>query len=81
MSKSSESSSPKARKPRAPKAAENGHPTQEQIALRAYHIYLSRNGTRGNALEDWTQAERELVEEIAGAQPLRKTRKTRTATA
>jgi hypothetical protein len=37
-------------------------PTQEQIALRAYQIYLERNGAPGNPLEDWVRAERELAE-------------------
>lgn len=63
MSKSRESSSSKLRKPRTPKAVANGYPTQDQIAMRAYHIYLSRHGTPGNAFEDWTRAERELLEE------------------
>jgi hypothetical protein len=58
MSKSRKSSSPTVKKPRA-----NGfHPTTEEIALRAYHIYLERGGAPGNALEDWTRAERELLE-------------------
>jgi hypothetical protein len=38
------------------------HPTTEEIALRAYHIYLERGGAPGNPLEDWTRAERELLE-------------------
>lgn len=37
-------------------------PTYEQIALRAYHIYLERDGTAGDPLEDWLRAERELME-------------------
>ncbi len=37
-------------------------PTTEEIALRAYQIYLERGGAPGNALEDWTRAERELLE-------------------
>jgi hypothetical protein len=37
-------------------------PTQEEIALRAYHIYLERRGAPGNPLEDWIRAERELAE-------------------
>jgi hypothetical protein len=37
-------------------------PTQEEIALRAYHIYLEREGAGGDPLEDWLQAERELTE-------------------
>ncbi|MCE9666197.1 DUF2934 domain-containing protein [Myxococcus stipitatus] len=36
------------------------HLLHEQIARRAYEIYLSRGGTHGNAEQDWHQAEREL---------------------
>jgi hypothetical protein len=36
------------------------HPSTEEIALRAYQIYLERGGAPGNALDDWTRAEREL---------------------
>jgi hypothetical protein len=58
MPKTRQSSSPAVKKPRA-----NGfHPTKEEIALRAYNIYLERGGAPGNALEDWTRAERELLE-------------------
>jgi hypothetical protein len=40
-------------------------PTQEEIALRAYHIYLERGGDDdGNPEEDWLQAERELSPDI-----------------
>jgi hypothetical protein len=41
--------------------AAGAHPTGEDIALRAYQIYLERGGAPGNALEDWTRAERELL--------------------
>ena len=34
--------------------------SHEQIAMRAYEIYLSRGN--GMALDDWLQAERELAE-------------------
>lgn len=37
-------------------------PTDEEIATRAYHIYLERGGTEGNPTDDWLQAERELSE-------------------
>jgi hypothetical protein len=37
-------------------------PTQDDIALRAYHIYLERGCTPGNPFDDWVRAERELVE-------------------
>ena len=36
-------------------------PTQEEIAFRAYQIYMERGGAPGNELEDWTRAERELM--------------------
>jgi hypothetical protein len=36
-------------------------PSAEAIQLRAYEIYLERNGAPGNPLEDWVQAERELL--------------------
>jgi len=35
---------------------------EQKIALRAYEIYLERNGAPGNPLEDWVRAERELLE-------------------
>lgn len=37
-------------------------PTQEQIAARAYQIYLERGETQGDPMSDWLQAERELTE-------------------
>lgn len=37
-------------------------PTEEEIAVRAYHIYLERAGAEGNATDDWLRAERELSE-------------------
>ncbi len=30
--------------------------------MRAYEIYLERNGAPGNPLEDWIRAERELLQ-------------------
>lgn len=38
-------------------------PTPEQIRQRAYEIYGSRNGTPGDEVQDWLQAERELSPE------------------
>jgi hypothetical protein len=35
-------------------------PTDEQIRMRAYEIYVSRGGAPGNATADWLQAEQEL---------------------
>ncbi|MGA2810632.1 MAG: DUF2934 domain-containing protein [Candidatus Acidiferrum sp.] len=62
------SAPPQPKKPRA--AATKSLPTREEISLRAYQIYLERNGGPGNPFEDWTRAEREL---LAGApKPRRK---------
>lgn len=46
----------------APAPADKRMPTQEQIARRAYQIYLERGGAPGHALEDWTRAESELIQ-------------------
>lgn len=66
MPKTTKNSSPTVRKPRAI----GNRPTTEEIALRAYHIYLERDGAPGNALDDWTRAERELQQKPS--QPRRK---------
>ena len=58
MSKKLKGALPTPKKTRAAKTT----PTHEQIALRAYEIYLERGGASGDALEDWTRAERELTE-------------------
>ena len=58
MSKKVKSPLPTMKKTRAAKIT----PTHEEIALRAYEIYLERGGAPGDALEDWTRAERELLE-------------------
>lgn len=39
----------------------NDHPLHENIALRAYEIYVTRGAFHGHDLDDWLQAERELV--------------------
>jgi hypothetical protein len=49
--------------PAAQKQTTSNHPTQEEIALRAYYIYLQRGGAPGNEFDDWMQAERELLGE------------------
>jgi hypothetical protein len=35
-------------------------PTAEQIARRAYELYLARGRANGSDVQDWIQAEREL---------------------
>jgi len=59
MVKTMESLSPAMQKPRTA----TYQPSQEEIALRAYLIYLQRGGAPGNEFEDWMQAERELLGE------------------
>lgn len=39
-------------------------PTYEQIAERAYDIYLARGETPGHDIDDWLRAEAELREEL-----------------
>jgi hypothetical protein len=63
MPKTRQSSSPKVSKSQTAKS----QPTREEIALRAYYIYLERGGVPGNELEDWTLAERELLEKYGKA--------------
>jgi hypothetical protein len=59
MAKTMESGSPASQKSRVTK----NQPTAEEIAVRAYQIYLERGGAPGNEFEDWIQAERELLGE------------------
>jgi hypothetical protein len=42
------------------------HPTREEIELRAHQIYAERGGADGRDVEDWLQAERELLDEKYG---------------
>jgi DUF2934 family protein len=36
------------------------HPSEEEIRVRAYHRFLERGATHGQAFDDWIQAERDL---------------------
>lgn len=38
----------------------DGEPTHDQIAARAYEIWVAKGCPRDSAAEDWEQAEREL---------------------
>jgi hypothetical protein len=40
-------------------------PTFEQIRTRAFEIHVERGGIHGFDLDDWLQAERELLEKYA----------------
>jgi len=39
----------------------SGNPTHEEIAKRAYEIFMARGGQHGRHEEDWYQAMRELT--------------------
>ena len=56
-------------------------PTPVQIAARAYQLYLERGRTNGHDVDDWLQAEYELMQlpvrklaELAEMEPPRTTR-------
>ncbi len=68
MPKTRATASPAVKKAKKAKA----QPTQEEIALRAYHIYLERGSTPGNPFEDWLRAEQELTEGVS--KPRRKSK-------
>lgn len=57
-------SNPSPTTPEANETSESprARPTEEEIAVRAYHIYLERGEAEGNPSDDWLQAERELTE-------------------
>jgi len=38
--------------------------THDEVAKRAYELYLTRGATSGHALEDWLEAERQLTAEV-----------------
>ena len=42
-------------------------PVTEMIAARAYELFLARGGEHGHDLDDWLQAERELLDAAAAA--------------
>lgn len=39
--------------------------SEEQISVRAYELYMQRNGSEGSAVEDWLRAETELNQKMA----------------
>ena len=48
------------------------HPTGEEIELRAYQIYVERGGADGHDVDDWLQAERELLGKYHRTEPMMK---------
>ena len=47
----------------------NDEQVRTRISLRAYEIYLSRSGEPGSAMEDWLQAEGEVLAALTEEQP------------
>jgi hypothetical protein len=46
---------------RAPETRIDELPLEERIRRRAYELYLERGNQSGSALEDWLQAEEEIL--------------------
>ncbi len=59
---SHQASSSTAEAPRNGRAAPKRSPITQDIELRAYHIYIDRGATDGSDLDDWLQAERQVLE-------------------
>ncbi len=47
----------------APGAARMAEPTHDDIALRAWSIYLQRGASHGQAMSDWLEAKSQLLAE------------------
>ena len=45
---------------------EHREPSSEEIACRAYELYLQRGSEQGKDVEDWVRAETELSDEPVG---------------
>jgi hypothetical protein len=43
-----------------PRVDDHTRPVDEEIAQRAYELYLARGGGHGSDLEDWLEARRQL---------------------
>ena len=61
------------RKPEEPAGPEATAPalSNEEIARRAWEIYMARGAEPGHDFEDWLQAEKALLEEIRRAEARR----------
>jgi len=47
--------------PKASKAQRAAAPTHDAIAKRSFELFLARGGEHGHDVEDWIQAEAELL--------------------
>lgn len=57
----SPSKTPAAQASSAPAQTRRNTVSREQIAVRAYEIFVARGGQHGNDVGDWLQAEQELT--------------------
>ncbi len=55
-----ETALPENETPQGESQAMASEPSEDDIRLRAYHLYLERGGTHGAHEDDWVRAEREL---------------------
>ena len=62
-------------RPHTEDTSANHAPSHEEIRRRAYEIYLERNGFGGNELDDWLQAEMELVSDALLARTTSETKR------
>jgi hypothetical protein len=46
--------------------------TSEDVARRAYELFLSRGGQHGRDVDDWLEAERQLTSNGAAPRPARR---------
>jgi DUF2934 family protein len=53
-----------------PNSNDNGTPTDDAIAKRAYELYLQRGSVSGHELDDWLEAEAELSSEASARAPI-----------
>jgi hypothetical protein len=49
---------------RSDSSPQRRHPITESIAKRAYELFLARGGENGHDLDDWLQAEQELLDTV-----------------
>jgi len=63
VSRKEESMASRARAPHNPRTQTQpeGLPLEERIRQRAHEIYLERGGEDGSEMEDWLQAEQEIL--------------------
>lgn len=52
--------------------SEQARPTHEEIEIRAYEIYIERGRADGHDLENWLQAEQQILARQANPSPMKK---------